>query len=381
MNFESLLAPIDGDSPSGIELRHDLRFHELERLTEPATRAARMNDDGSLAEAEPNVDWQRIIEEGEELSSEGRDLRLLVLMTRAHYNLEGFGGLAAAVGFLRQSVTQYWDSLHPAQRDRDDPKVAALPRTNALRQLENDEDGLLCDLRFGVILNPRGIGPIIGDDLTAASLSDFDMLSRSASGLSQAEKDALLAAHAQKVNRVKAATRAMAAEDAEGIAALIAGLSASEAALSELSATVAKAAGFADGPGVPMPELEEFLALARKTLEAAVGATAADAPQVVDDPSATAPQVSNGAAPASAPAQASAAPAPGTINSRADVEASLDRIIGFYERTEPSSPIPHLARRMRRMVAMDFLELMEEIAPSGLKEFRNVAGVDEAKKK
>jgi type VI secretion system protein ImpA len=69
------------------------------------------------------------------------------------------------------------------------------------------------------------------------------------------------------------------------------------------------------------------------------------------------------------------------VNSRADVERSLDQIIDFYERTEPSSPIPHLARRMRRMVPMDFLELMAEIAPSGMKEFRTVAGVDDEKQK
>ena len=52
-------------------------------------------------------------------------------------------------------------------------------------------------------------------------------------------------------------------------------------------------------------------------------------------------------------------------------------IIDFYERTEPSSPIPHLARRVRTMVPMNFLQLMEEIAPSGMKEFKNVAGVDD----
>ena len=90
------------------------------------------------------------------------------------------------------------------------------------------------------------------------------------------------------------------------------------------------------------------------------------------------------AAPAAGAAPAAAAPAvpavDGAIRNRADVENSLDRIVEFYERTEPSSPIPHLARRMRRMVAMDFLELMEEIAPSGLKEFRNIAGVDDKKK-
>lgn len=70
---------------------------------------------------------------------------------------------------------------------------------------------------------------------------------------------------------------------------------------------------------------------------------------------------------------------PATVTSRRDVERCLDMIIDFYERTEPSSPIPHLARRMRKMVPMNFLQLMEEIAPSGMKEFKNIAGVDDKK--
>ena len=72
---------------------------------------------------------------------------------------------------------------------------------------------------------------------------------------------------------------------------------------------------------------------------------------------------------------------PGEINSRDDVERALGQIIAFYERTEPSSPIPHLARRVQRMVHMDFMELMSEIAPSGMKEFRNAAGVQDGKSK
>ena len=84
---------------------------------------------------------------------------------------------------------------------------------------------------------------------------------------------------------------------------------------------------------------------------------------------------------ATAPAAAAAPALPGQVNSRRDVERLLDLIIDFYERTEPSSPIPHLARRMRKMVSMNFMQLMEEIAPSGLKEFRNVAGVFDEKNK
>jgi type VI secretion system protein ImpA len=58
----------------------------------------------------------------------------------------------------------------------------------------------------------------------------------------------------------------------------------------------------------------------------------------------------------------------------------LDLVIAFYDRTEASSPIPHIVRRVRRMVPMDFVELMEDLAPSGLKEFRVLAGVPDSKK-
>lgn len=371
MNFDRLLAPIDGDLPSGVELRHDMRFHDLERLTEPAAREHRVNDDGSLGDAAPDVDWERIISEGEELAAEGRDLRLLVLMCRACYNTNGFSGLAEAVEFLAQSVTQHWDTLHPAKRDRDDPQIAALPRLNAFRQLENDNNGLLGDMRFGVVLNPRGIGPITGDDLAAATLNNFEMLSRSASGLNQAEKDDLVAAHNQRVNRVTAGTRGIADQETEVIGGLISGIMACEDAIGTLNTTVAEKGGFGDQPGLNMSELSEFLGACRKTLEAAGSADGSDESTVEDSPAVNVP----------AGGSSNTVAVAGAISSRSDVEGALDRIIGFYERTEPGSPIPHLARRMRRMVAMDFLELMEEIAPSGLKEFRNAAGVEDERKK
>ena len=68
------------------------------------------------------------------------------------------------------------------------------------------------------------------------------------------------------------------------------------------------------------------------------------------------------------------------LSARKEVEQCLSLVIDFYERTEPSSPIPLLARRIRRLVPMDFMQIMEEIAPSGMKEFRNIAGVDDKSK-
>ncbi|MBY6089212.1 ImpA family type VI secretion system protein [Maritimibacter alkaliphilus] len=377
MEVVSLLAPVEGGQPSGVELRNDGRFHALERLLDAADSSVRLKGDGTINEAAPAVAWQQIMDEGRALSADGRDLRLLVILVRAAYGTEGFEGLRDGLDLLTRTLSDHWDTLHPALRDRPDPKMAVLPRSNALRQLENDENGLLGDLRWGFVLTPRGIGPISGDDLAKAGLNDFEMLNRAASGLSQAEKDALVSRHGQRVNRVSAATRALATEEAERADALIAVIAACEAGLRSLCAAFDSGAGLPEGQGLILPELLDFLERARASLEAGRAAVAGRA---APEAPATTPATMPGATGAAAPATAAVPAVDGAIRNRSDVETALDRIVEFYERTEPSSPIPHLARRMRRMVAMDFLELMEEIAPSGLKEFRNIAGVDDKKK-
>ncbi|MFD1343677.1 type VI secretion system protein TssA [Litorisediminicola beolgyonensis] len=379
MEIESLLAPIGEDQASGVELRNDARFHSIERLLEPAGRDVRLNSDGTINESAPPVDWSAVEAECLALAEEGRDLRLLTKLVRATYAADGFDGLAQGLELLRRSVAEFWDSIHPALRDRDDPKMVAMPRTNALRQLESDDNGLLGDLRFGALLQQRGLGTIFGDDFSMGTWSDFEVLNNAASGLNQSEKDAIVAEHAQRVNRVTAATRALAAEEPERAAAMMTGIGACIDGISALIATYGEVAGFGNEPGLSLPELTAFLTDCRKTLAAAVAASDdAAARSDTAAPSAAAPA---GAAPAAAAAPAGGGGGNGTINSRKDVEDALDRIVAFYERTEPSSPIPHLARRVRRMVSMDFLELMEEVAPSGLKEFRSVAGVEEPKKR
>lgn len=378
MDTDGLLFPLAGDQPSGVDLRNDARFHAIERLLEPAARQHRIKGDGSVNEAAPPVDWTAILSEGQALAADGRDLRLLVVLVRGLFATQGFEGLSQGLQLLVRSIGDYWDSIHPVLRERDDPLMAAMARTNALRQLENDDNGLLCDLRFGIAFAPRGIGPVPFSDLAAISLSDFEVLARAASGLSQTEKDAILARHNDRAGRAKLASRAMAAEQPDEIAAMVAGIGACLAGIETLCATYGEMAGFGATPGLSLPALTEVLTNCRKALEKAIAESGSD----VIDPSAESAGIggANGAAiPALAEAPTASAP-PGEINSRSDVEAALDRIVAFYERTEPSSPIPHVTRRLRRMVAMDFLQLMEEVAPSGLKEFRNIAGIEETRK-
>lgn len=377
MDIESLLAPLAGDQPSGVELRNDARFHSIERLLEPAARAQRLKADGSINESASPVDWSAVLARGQELAGEGRDLRLLVILVRGLYATEGFKGLSQGIGLLQRSVGDYWDSLHPGLRERDDPQMAAMARSNALRQLDNDDNGLLGDLRFGIAFSPRGIGPVTFDDVAAIPLSDFDVQARMASGLSKQEKDAILARHHDRAKRARTACRVIAAEQGEDVAAMVAEIGTCLAGMESLCVTFGERGGFDGTSGLSLHGLSDFLTGCRKSLETALAETDAAAPASAAMPEhgpAATDQAPTAAVVNSAPVKS------GEINSRGDVEVALDRIVAFYERTEPSSPIPHVARRLRRMVAMDFLQLMNEIAPSGLKEFRNIAGLDDNKK-
>ena len=370
-DLDIFLNAFDDSAPSGVELRNEPAFHALTRQIEAGSRAARTDADGTIS-LSPDVDWQAVYDGAVELAAKGRDLRLMVIVARAMLNQQGFAGLAAGLELLASSLDQYWDNIHPELKDNPDPGAASLRRKNALLQIENDENGILGDIEMMAVLDPRGIGPVRGEELYFASQSEFEFLSNASGGMSNAEEADLKARHAEIVGRATAASRALAAEDPDGATTLLADIRAVDAAREKLEQTFVEKAGLSNGAGCRFPELARQLAGCMAMLEAARAddhvATAEPLAEAASDPNPAVGGGGQGGSPTSA--------MPSAVNSRKDVEKCLDQIIAFYERTEPSSPIPHLARRMRRMVPMDFLQLMEEIAPSGMKEFRNVAGVD-----
>lgn len=375
MDLEPFLVPVADGSASGSELRNDPRFHAIERLLEPAARSFRLENVRNGGTGGANVDWSEILSQALELAQAGRDLRLLVIVVRALANTEGFEGLAQGLGVLTRTVETHWDSLHPALRESPSVSEGARRRTNAVLDLQNRENGLLSDLEFTVVLTPRGLGAITFGDLCAGALTRMQAQAELPQGLGDKELAELLSRHEARVNRVTAACRAMAIERPDDMTNLVQGIEAARSALTALESALTARVG-ENGVGFKLPELDRLLTRAMTPLSAAKGQAVPAAPKLeVTDMAEPSPgPVANGHHPPPL-----AGGIPGSVNSRRDVERCLDMIIDFYERTEPSSPIPHLARRMRKMVPMNFLQLMEEIAPSGMKEFKNVAGVDDKK--
>jgi hypothetical protein len=59
---------------------------------------------------------------------------------------------------------------------------------------------------------------------------------------------------------------------------------------------------------------------------------------------------------------------------RTDALSLLKKVIEYYQSVEPSSPIPLLLNRALRMAQMNFLELLENIAPEAAARGRDILG-------
>jgi type VI secretion system protein ImpA len=64
------------------------------------------------------------------------------------------------------------------------------------------------------------------------------------------------------------------------------------------------------------------------------------------------------------------------VTSREDVARLLDRIREYYERHEPSSPLPLLLARCKRLVSASFLDIVRDVAPSAVSQVDILRGKD-----
>jgi type VI secretion system protein ImpA len=69
---------------------------------------------------------------------------------------------------------------------------------------------------------------------------------------------------------------------------------------------------------------------------------------------------------------ASSASVGGRIQSRSDVMKTIDAIVDYYARQEPGSPIPVVLGRVKSWVNMDFMSILNDIAPNSVDDAKRV---------
>jgi type VI secretion system protein ImpA len=82
----------------------------------------------------------------------------------------------------------------------------------------------------------------------------------------------------------------------------------------------------------------------------------------------------NGAASSGGAGGAGSQPITGEIQTREDVVRMIEKICGYYEREEPSSPVPYILKRAERLAKMDFMQIIDDLTPESIKEIQRITG-------
>ena len=333
-----LLAAVSPDSPCGDDLEYDAAFLELERIAQGQPER-QMGD--AVLPAEP-PEWPRVRALASELFGRSKDLRVANLLLQSNVALDGLDGLADGLLLVRELLGQYWDGVYPLL-DADDDNDPTF-RINALTGLVAEP---LLQLVWAIpLVRSRAFGPVnLRAALNAAGLQRFASETLSPEQIAGAFADA----------------------DADALAATRRALEGAQEHALAIESGVAERVGSAqDSTSVP------FVNCCARPSRCST-CTARRAPASPWRRAPKRPPTSRGAAPVAAVA----APAPrasGEIANREDVLRQLDRLLEYYVRHEPSSPVPVLLKRAKTLVTADFAEIVRNLIPDGISQFETLRG-------
>ncbi|WP_061238831.1 type VI secretion system protein TssA [Ectopseudomonas composti] len=338
MEISLLLAAISDTSPCGEDLEYDSDFLQLER--DALGRPERSMGDAIQA-AEP-PEWRQLEQACHVLLQRSKDLRITHYLLQSRLALRGIEGLADSLELILELLSRYWPEIHP-QLDADDDNDPTV-RINVL-------SGLTCETNLGLLRNAVLVrSRVFGNITTRAALS--------AAGLHVASDESL---------SIEELGGALQDADSESLQLTHQALNRALQSLSAIERLVSEQVGSAQG--VDLSALQQPLKLALQVLGDSSAVASAESDPI--DASAAGEQP---AAQVSAPA---AMRASGEIANRDDVLRSLERILTYYARHEPSSPLPVLLNRARSLVNADFATIVRNLIPDGMSQFENLRGPDE----
>lgn len=332
VDVQRLLETISPDSPSGDDLEYDAAFLELERAAQG--QPERQMGDAVLPAAPP--EWRQVRDLAIELFGRSKDLRIANYYLQSAIALEGLPGLTQGLQLVLELLRRYWDDLHP-RLDADDDNDPTF-RINALAGISAEPViRLLWEMPLS---KSRAFGTVsLRAALNATGLQRFASESLSLEHLGAAFQDS----------------------DAEQLAACRSNVADAHASLLAIEREVNERVG--SERGADLGDIKQLLRHAVQIVAEHAPQDAAEANSMENDGS---------GAPASV---AAATPrSGGEIATREDVLRTLDRILTYYARHEPSSPVPVLLSRAKSLVSADFATIVRNLIPDGFSQFEKLRG-------
>ena len=333
LDIDALVAPVSDESPSGDNLEYEPEFGELDRAAQ-GTGEHVMGDEVVAAE-EP--DWSAVREQAQTMMGQTKDLRIAVHLLRSAVNLQGIEGLSDGIGLIRALLEQGWDTVHPQldAEDDDDPTF----RVNSIMPL-GDREGLLKDILKMTLVSSKAVGQFNLRDIRVAK-GDL----QPQEGQESVPETALINAAFMDC-------------DVDEMQADAARIDKSRDDVGAIEAIFAEKIGAANSPDVDglVSEIKDLQVIFAENLNArGIGV---EIPEGADG----------------APG-GGAAPIAGDVNTREDAVRMIDKICMYYERNEPSSPVPMLLQRAKRLISKDFLDIMRDLTPDAVSQAELLGGI------
>jgi len=334
-----LLAPISVEDASGPNLEYDAEFARLERTAQGKPEQQM----GSTIVPAEEPDWKIVSKDAQALLARSKDLRVAVHLAKALLRLGALEGFSEALAVLRGLIDGYWDTVHP-RLDPDDDNDPTM-RMNALAALVDNPT--VAAVRATPIVNSRALGKFSLRDIAVAN------------GEMPAPEGQAAPTNATIDG----------AFDSIEVEALTATTTAAKNAVDDVSTIETLVTEKVGGSqAVNLSKLTQLLAAAHKHLASALarrtGSAGVSEAEVADGGT----QAAEGGTPTRRSGM------PGQVNTREDVVKALEQIIAYYERNEPSHPLPIVMKRAKRMVAMSFLEIMKDVAPDAMSQAELLRG-------
>lgn len=353
---DGVTAPVSDDQPSGPDLEFDGDFGALERA---AQGKAEQQFGTTIIPAE-DPEWKEVVTQATSLLQRTRDLRVLSHLAVARLYIDGLPQFSEVVAAIHTLLDAQWDTVHP-QLDPEEDNDPTL-RANALLRLA-DSAWVMRRLRNLPLAGSARTGHISWRDIaiaTGAIEVGDDVAKPSESQIRAAFQDS----PPGKAPAMRAAAQ-QAADAATGIGNVF-----------------DSRAGYGSGPDLSelVKLLNDMVRLIDRFAAAGDDADAgADAAEEVADAGADdahdADAAPAGAGPSAGPARRGVSAAALTeVATRGDALRLLDLVCRYYERYEPSSPLPMLIKRARGLAEKDFIEILRDLAPDGLSQAQVIMG-------
>lgn len=360
-DLERLLEPVSPESPCGPDLEYDSEFGEMERA---AQGKGDQQFGDTIVAAEP-PDWKDVRRLVEGLLERTRDMRVALYLSRCLLQLEGLLGFELALRLMRGYLETFWEDLYPEldRSDNDDPTY----RINTLIAL-CDEETILRELRDAPLVSSRAMGQFSLRDIERSHEVHEQPEEKPQSDWASEGQAPSTAPSGPSAATIEAAFKDAAVEDLQATEEATRLAAEHVAAIEQY---VTEQVGAAQATSLaPLQNLllEMNTALVSQLERRGVYAEEPESESEDADESSGAPGET-----ADADAQTSSFVS-GNIGTREEAIKALDKVCEYYERNEPSSPLPLLIRRAQRLASKSFLDILRDLAPDAVSQAEALGG-------